>query len=192
VLAAFAPLFTHPSWRRAQALLCGVLLAPANHTLTAALRALGLAREPGFQNYHRLLNRARWSARHAAQVLLRLLVEAFVPSGPVKSRPGRNHRTPPRAQAHGPGHLLRCGPLQQGLFPEDQRLTLDDGGVVGAGALDGAGLGVAVSDGALSFRTLRPLPAAGPAAQTARRACARSARPSAPLAAGSRAHRGGR
>src|SRR5919108_999428 len=43
-LAAFAPLFTEPSWLRAQALLCGSLLAPANHPLTAALRALGLAR----------------------------------------------------------------------------------------------------------------------------------------------------
>src|SRR5689334_10030631 len=83
VLAAFAPLFTEPSWLRAQALLCGVLLAPANQTLTAALRALGLAGAPGFQNYHRLLNRARWSARQAARVLLKLLVEAFVPSGPV-------------------------------------------------------------------------------------------------------------
>jgi hypothetical protein len=88
VLAAFAPLFTHPSWLRAQVLLCGVLLAPANHTVTAALRALGLAGEPGFQNYHRLLNRARWSARQAAGTLFRLLVEAFVPSGPLKSRPG--------------------------------------------------------------------------------------------------------
>jgi hypothetical protein len=83
VLAAFAPLFTEPSWLRAQALVCGALLAPANHTLTAALRALGLAGEPGFQNYHRLLNRARWSARQAAGVLLDLLVEAFVPEGPV-------------------------------------------------------------------------------------------------------------
>jgi hypothetical protein len=83
VLAAFAPLFTRPSWSRAQALLCGLLLAPANQTVVAALRALGLAGEPGFQNYHRLLNRARWSARAAAGVLLKLLVEAFVPSGPV-------------------------------------------------------------------------------------------------------------
>ena len=83
VLAAFAPLFTQPSWLRAQALLCGTLLAPANHTVTAALRALGLAGEPGFQNYHRVLNRAGWSARQAAGVLLRLLVEAFVPAGPV-------------------------------------------------------------------------------------------------------------
>jgi DDE superfamily endonuclease len=83
MFAAFAPLFTEPSWLRAQALLCGVLLAPANHTLTAALRALGLAQQPGFQNYHRLLNRARWSARQAASVLLGLLVAAFVPAGPI-------------------------------------------------------------------------------------------------------------
>jgi DDE superfamily endonuclease len=83
VLAAFAPLFTEPSLLRAQALLCGVLLAPANQTVTAALRALGLADEPGFQNYHRLLNRARWSARQAAHHLLKLLIEAFVPAGPV-------------------------------------------------------------------------------------------------------------
>jgi DDE superfamily endonuclease len=83
VLAAFAPLFTEPSWRRAQALVCGVLLAPANRTVTAALRALGLAQQPGFQTYHRLLNRARWSARQAAGVLLKLLVAAFVPAGPV-------------------------------------------------------------------------------------------------------------
>src|SRR5438270_13281093 len=83
VLSAFAPFFTQPSWVRAQALLCGTLLAPANHTIAAALRALGLAGEPGFQHYHRLLNRARWSARQAARVLLKLLVAAFVPSGPV-------------------------------------------------------------------------------------------------------------
>ena len=83
VTAAFASLFTRPSWRRAQALLCGTLLAPANHVLTAALRALGLAGDTHFQNYHRLLNRARWSAREAAGILLRLLVAAFVPDGPL-------------------------------------------------------------------------------------------------------------
>ena len=82
-LAAFALLFTEPSWLRAQALVCGVLLAPTHHTLTAALRALGLAQTPGFQNYHRLLNRSPWSARQAAGLLLGLLVDAFVPSGPI-------------------------------------------------------------------------------------------------------------
>jgi hypothetical protein len=83
VLATFASLFTRPSWRRAQALLCGTLLAPANHALTAALRALGLAGDAHFQNYHRLLNRARWSAHQAARLLLVLLIRAFAPVGPV-------------------------------------------------------------------------------------------------------------
>ena len=82
VTAAFASLFTRPSWQSAQALLCGTLLAPDNHVLTAALRVMGLAADHRFQNYHRLLNRARWSARAAAGILLRLLV-AFVPAGPL-------------------------------------------------------------------------------------------------------------
>lgn len=49
--------------------------------MTAALHALGLSGERHFQNSPRLLDRARWSARQAAGVLLRLLVEAFAPSG---------------------------------------------------------------------------------------------------------------
>ena len=83
VCTAFASLFTRPGWRRAQALLCGTLLAPANHALTSALRTLGLSADPPFQNYHRVLNRMRWSAGQAAGRLLRLLLGAFVPTGPV-------------------------------------------------------------------------------------------------------------
>ncbi len=45
-------------------MLCGTLLAPANHVLAGALRALGLATDPGFQSCHRLLNRVRWSSLH--------------------------------------------------------------------------------------------------------------------------------
>ena len=73
-IAPFGALFTRPSWQRAQALLGGVLLAPANCVITAALRVLGLSGDTHFQNYHRVLNRARWSAHHAAGILLRLLV----------------------------------------------------------------------------------------------------------------------
>ena len=80
VLAAFAPLFTRPTWTRVQTLLCGVLLAPGAGTVTAALRALGLGRQPRFEAFHRVLNRGRWSARTAARVLLGLLVDAFVPA----------------------------------------------------------------------------------------------------------------
>ncbi|MBE7157075.1 MAG: transposase [Rhodospirillales bacterium] len=64
-------------------MLCGGLLAPANCVITVALRVLGLSDDAHFQNYHRVLNRARWSAHHAAGILLRLLVRVFVPAGPV-------------------------------------------------------------------------------------------------------------
>jgi DDE superfamily endonuclease len=38
---------------------------------------------PGFTNFHRVLNRNRWSSRAAAKRLLHLLLGAFVPDGPV-------------------------------------------------------------------------------------------------------------
>ena len=82
-IAPFGTLFTRPGWQRAQALLGGVLLAPANCVITAGRRVLGLSDDKHFQNYHRVLNRARWSAHGAAGILLRLLVKAFVPAGPV-------------------------------------------------------------------------------------------------------------
>jgi hypothetical protein len=61
----------------------GALLAPGKRTVTSALRAMGLAHERGFQTFHRVLNRARWSSRRAAALLLRLLVNVFVPHGPL-------------------------------------------------------------------------------------------------------------
>ena len=61
----------------------GALLTLHRRTVSAALRAAGRDRTPGFARYHRVLNRARWSARAAAEVLLGLLVAAFAPSGPV-------------------------------------------------------------------------------------------------------------
>src|SRR5688572_28341408 len=83
VLMPFAPLFSRPVFLRVQLLLVGAILAPGKRTVTAALRVMGLAQEPRFQNYHRVLNRACWSSRKAAGILLRLLVRAFVPHGPV-------------------------------------------------------------------------------------------------------------
>ena len=81
VVAAFAFLFSRPVWKHAQALLYGALLAPNASTITAALRALGLSQEAHFTNFHRVLNRARWSARKGGGKLLDLLQEAFVPAG---------------------------------------------------------------------------------------------------------------
>ncbi|GHO87103.1 hypothetical protein KSZ_51090 [Dictyobacter formicarum] len=46
--------------------------------VTAILRVMGLNQERQFQNYHRVLNRAKWSSRALSCVLLRLLILFFV------------------------------------------------------------------------------------------------------------------
>src|SRR5271169_3428732 len=83
IILAFAPLFFNGVWRCAQILILGAILAPGKRTVTSALRVVGLSDEPQFQIYHRVLNRAVWSCRHASLILLRLLVGAFVPTGPL-------------------------------------------------------------------------------------------------------------
>jgi hypothetical protein len=83
VILCFGPLFQQRSWRHAEVLLIGAILAPGRRTVASILRITGLSRERRFVNYHRILNRAAWSGRAAAQVLLGLLLDAFLPSGPV-------------------------------------------------------------------------------------------------------------
>ena len=83
VILCFAPLFRQRSWRHAQVLLVGAILAPGRRTVSSMLRMTGRSRERRFVNYHRILNRAAWSGRAAARVLLGLLLDAFVPAGPV-------------------------------------------------------------------------------------------------------------
>ena len=83
VLAPFAPLFSQRVWRHVQVLLAGAILAPGRRTVSSALHAMGLDQQKQFHRYHRVLNRASWSSREASRVLLGLLVEAFVPEGPL-------------------------------------------------------------------------------------------------------------
>ena len=83
VILAFAPLFLQRSWRHAEVLLTGAILTPGKRTVTSLLRIMGLAHERRFVNYHRVLNRAEWSARAASRVLLGLLLDVFVPTGPI-------------------------------------------------------------------------------------------------------------
>ena len=79
----FAPLFSKRVFLHATVLLIGAILAPGRRTVTAALRVMGLAQDAGFQSYHRVLNRAAWCARSASRILLRQLVDAFAPEGPL-------------------------------------------------------------------------------------------------------------
>jgi hypothetical protein len=83
VILAFAPLFVHRSWQHARVLLVGAILTPGRRTVASVLRITGRSHERRFVNYHRVLSRAAWCPRTGARTLLGLLVDAFVPSGPV-------------------------------------------------------------------------------------------------------------
>jgi hypothetical protein len=76
-------MFTKSVWGQAKMLLLGAILAPGKRTVSAVLRVMGLGSEGRFQNYHRVLSRAQWSALKGSQLLLRLLIELFVPIGVV-------------------------------------------------------------------------------------------------------------
>jgi hypothetical protein len=75
--------FTNPTWQHVLVLIAGAILSPGRRTVAAALRVTGLDQDPCFTNYHRVLNRNRWSSRGVARCLLRLLVSSFVPDGPI-------------------------------------------------------------------------------------------------------------
>jgi DDE superfamily endonuclease len=83
ILNTFAPLFSKRIWERVQVLLAGAILSPAERTVSAALRAVGLSQEKHFQNYHRVLNRAVWSSLDASRILLTILVNTFALFGPI-------------------------------------------------------------------------------------------------------------
>jgi hypothetical protein len=82
-LAPFAPWFTPSVWYHAQSLLVGAILTPSKQTVTAVLSVMGLRQSRHFQNYPRVLNRARWSSRALSQQLLVVLIQVFVPQGAI-------------------------------------------------------------------------------------------------------------
>jgi len=79
VLRHFEPVLSERVWEWAKVLLIGAILAPGERTVAAILRVMGCAGEKHFQNYHRVLNRAKWSCRELSRLLLVLLVRLFVP-----------------------------------------------------------------------------------------------------------------
>lgn len=83
ILGAFARLFSKRIWEHARLLLIGAILSPAERTVAAALRVMGLSLEKHFQNYHRVFNRAVWSSLEASRILLKMLVNVFAISGAI-------------------------------------------------------------------------------------------------------------
>lgn len=81
ILSVFAPLFSRRVFTHVQVLLVGAILVPGQRTVASVLRIMGLHQDRHFQNYHRVLNRAQWSSRQAAQFLLHLLLRYFATDG---------------------------------------------------------------------------------------------------------------
>src|SRR5690349_7228181 len=189
LILTFAPVFVQQrTWRHAELLLIGAILAPGKRTVTSLLRIAGLGRERRFTNYHRVLNRAAWDGRTAARLLLGLLIAVFAPSGPVllgiddtiERRRGKRiaakgvYRDPVRSSK---GHLVKASGLRW--------LSL-----MLLAPIPWAGLGPAVPDRAGTFGAL--LPRARPAAQEADRLGAADGPPGTPLAARARGRAAGR
>jgi DDE superfamily endonuclease len=80
VLRVFEDVFSERVWEWVQVLVVGAILAPGQRTVASVLRVMGLGEERRYQNYHRVLNRARWSGHEVSRRLLGLLVAAFVPA----------------------------------------------------------------------------------------------------------------
>ena len=78
VLQPFTQVCSARIWDWAQVLLVGAILAPGKRTVTAVLQVMGLKDDKQYQNYHRVLNRAKWSGLRVSQILLGLLVTAFM------------------------------------------------------------------------------------------------------------------
>ncbi|HEY6405897.1 MAG TPA: transposase [Ktedonobacteraceae bacterium] len=84
MLDCFKGAFSERVWEWAKELVIGAILAPGERTVAAILRVMGRSDEQQFQNYQRVLNRAKWSSRAVSRSLLVLLVKLFVPArGPV-------------------------------------------------------------------------------------------------------------
>ena len=118
LLVPFAMLFTAPTWHKAQLLVVGAILSTGQRTVAAALRIMGRRDQRDYARYHEVLNRAVWSPREAARVLLMLLLQ-YLDHGDsplvfgVRSLTNRRDPgTPSRRQDQGPRHLPGRGALQ--------------------------------------------------------------------------------
>ena len=121
ILAPFAMLFTNPTWRKAQLLLVGAILATGQRTVAAALRVMGLSNDRNSARYHHVLNRADWSPLESSQILLRLLLQHLDRGdGPLVFGIDETLERPPGSTDQRPGGLPRSSALQSELHRQSQ------------------------------------------------------------------------
>ena len=168
VLRVFEDVFSERVWDWVQVLVVGAILTPGQRTVAAVLRVMGLSEERQYQNYHRVLNRARWSSREVSRRLL-LAAGRGVRAGrwAGRGRAGRDDRASAGGEDRGEGDLPRPGAVEQEPLRQGERAALDLDAGAGRDPVGRADLGPAVPDGAGAVGAVQP--GARPSAQDAAR-----------------------
>lgn len=124
VISSFSFAFRKDVWSKVKVLLVGSILCPGSRTICNILRTLGLYQERNFPKYHRFLSQDKWSAFKLSNILLSLLVIAFIPKGSplvfglddtIERRWGRKiskraiYRDPVRSSK---SHFVKCSGLR--------------------------------------------------------------------------------
>src|SRR6516164_8269275 len=72
-----------PVWDHVLVLVTGAVLTTGKRTVSAVLRVMGLSQGGDFALYHHVLSQARWDSRAIARQLLMMILERFLPNGPI-------------------------------------------------------------------------------------------------------------
>ena len=80
-ISEFAPLFSKKVFEHAKVLLMGAILCVKARTVCSALRSTCLQDLKQFHKFHRVLSLSKWSSYKAAKVLLKMLLNRFIPKG---------------------------------------------------------------------------------------------------------------
>jgi len=123
-ISNFSFAFRKDVWVKFEILLLGAIICPGSRTICNLLRSVGLRWEKNFPKYHRFLSQDKWSAKALSAVLLRLLIEAFIPDkeplvfgkdDTIERRWGRKirkrgiYRDPVRSSK---SHFVKCSGLR--------------------------------------------------------------------------------
>jgi hypothetical protein len=83
LLQQFRPVFTAPSFRLFVLLVTGWLLSSRHRYITECIFTAGQVGIGHWSRFHRFFSHSAWSLDTLCQVLARVLVERFVPEGPI-------------------------------------------------------------------------------------------------------------
>jgi len=131
LVAAFFPAFTQPTLARFLTLAAAAILTPGRRTVANLLRTAGGLALGHRTSYQRVLSAARWSGLELGCALTRLLLDRFVPDGPVPlvgddtvdGHPGRTVVRQGQAPRPGPVesrvHRVAVRPRLTGRLPKD-------------------------------------------------------------------------